>query len=72
VGPSPHLTEELAVTDPILAIDLGKYKSETCLYDPATAEAAFLSYASRQVYLRAGSGAAGWFGLRSLTRAPMA
>jgi len=29
------------VTDPILAIDLGKYKSVACLYHPATAEAEF-------------------------------
>jgi hypothetical protein len=41
VGPSPHLTEELAVTDTILALDLAKYKSMACLYHPATAEAAF-------------------------------
>ena len=29
------------MTDPILAIDLGKYKSVACLYHPATAEAEF-------------------------------
>jgi hypothetical protein len=28
-------------TDSILAIDLGKYKSVACLYDPATAAADF-------------------------------
>jgi hypothetical protein len=41
VGSSPHLTEELSVADLILAIDPGQYKSAACLYDPATAEAAF-------------------------------
>ena len=29
------------MTDTILALDLGKYKSVACLYDPTTAEAAF-------------------------------
>jgi hypothetical protein len=29
------------VTDTILALDLGKYKSVACLYGPATAEAEF-------------------------------
>ena len=32
------------MTDPILAIDLGKYKSVACLYHPATAEAEFRTF----------------------------
>jgi hypothetical protein len=44
VGSSTHLTEELAMSDTILAIELGKYKSVACLYDPAAAEADFRTF----------------------------
>jgi transposase len=45
-------TTTAATAGPILAIDLGKYKSVACGYDPATAEVAFASFETTRDELR--------------------
>jgi hypothetical protein len=38
------MMKTVSATDPIMAIDLGKYKSVACLYEPTTAEVQFLRF----------------------------
>jgi len=41
-----------ASTEPILAIDLGKYKSVACVHDPATGEIRFTTFETGRAELR--------------------
>src|SRR5579884_3561617 len=52
ISPSPKELALTTATFPILAIDLGKYKSVACWYAPASGEVGFANFSTRRANLQ--------------------